>query len=712
MQPSSSNSNRSNKTLWAIFAGVMIFAICGICFVGMGLTGAILWYRYDQAALQPTETPQTAVVAKATPQPLATPSPAEPETSFLPTDTAPPEPTPQSTTMPTEPPATAVPAPVSLSIFPPEDINQQTIPARAHDDLDRLLATHYPVNDYFITAERLTTSKFGDRTITTPHYNLGDSQTFITDDGSIQTTLMGITEHTYFWVEDGLNYDQAEVQAIAERLENEYYPRLVNLFGQEWQPGVDNDPHFSILHLAGESNASELGYFSSVDEYPQTLYSDSNQQEIVYLIMGNLDLGEDLYYGTLVHELQHLIQWYVDPNESTWLNEGLSQLAEIYVGLDTATPIDYTHRPETRLNTWDYETDAVDAHYSGAYLYSVYLWEQLGETAVQELSRHPANGLASVQAILQGYAPERSLVDFTADWAAANFLDNPDAGSQFHYQNLDLGRPAFEWRVKQLPQEETFTLDQFGTHYVELDVRGPITVTFAGDTTAPLINTDPRSGEQIWYAPGQDETNAHLTAAFDLTGLDSATLSFAAWYDLEEEYDYAYVSISTDGGRTWDLLVPDHNTAGEFGPSFNGRSEFENDHLDGWVKETISLNSYAGQPVLVRFDVLTDSAISGQGFAIDDIAIPELGYQDNAETQTTEWEAEGFVQVGKQLPQQWAVQFIQPNGPSPQVTRLMLNDLNQGQWQLNVDKGGGVLAITPLTPYVDSPANYWLKIEP
>ncbi|MBE2222591.1 MAG: immune inhibitor A [Anaerolineae bacterium] len=681
----------------------MIFAFCGICFVGMSLTGAILWYRYDQAVVEPTQA-AVAVVAEATSQ---TP-PSETETAVPAANSTLPSTNPPALA-PTKPPPTLVP--LSATLLPPDAIDQQPVPSRAYTDLELLLATDYPINDYFLTAERLSASKFGDRTITSPQYKLGDTQTFITDSGNIEATLLGITEHAYFWVEDGLDYNLGDVQSIANRLEADYYPRLVNLFGQEWQPGVDNDPHFSILHLAGESNASELGYFSSIDEYPQTLYSDSNQQEIVYLVMGNLELGEDLYFGTLVHELQHLIQWYVDPNESTWLNEGLSQLAELYVGLDTATAIDYTHRPETRLNSWDYESDAVDAHYSGAYLYSVYVWEQLGETAVQELSRHPANGLAAVQAILQGYAPERTLSDFSADWVAANFLDNPNAGSQFFYEHLDLGRPSFEWRIKELPQEKTFTLEQYGTHYIDLDVRGPLTITFAGNTTAPLINSDPRSGEQIWYAPGQDETNAQLTAAFDLTELNSATLTFAAWYDLEEEYDYAYISISTDEGASWDLLVPDHTSAGEFGPSYNGRSEFENDHVDGWVKETISLNSYVGQPVLVRFDVLTDSAISGQGFALDDLTIPELGFQDNAEEQATEWEAKGFVQIGKQLPQQWAVQFIEPLGPDPQVTRLMLNELNQGQWQLNVGKKGGVLAITPLTPYVDSPADYWLTIE-
>ncbi|MCZ7670113.1 MAG: hypothetical protein M5U34_24520 [Chloroflexi bacterium] len=53
----------------------------------------------------------------------------------------------------------------------------------------------------FETAERLSASKFGERTITADPYQLKDSQTFITDDGLIKATLLGISEHAYFWVE-------------------------------------------------------------------------------------------------------------------------------------------------------------------------------------------------------------------------------------------------------------------------------------------------------------------------------------------------------------------------------------------------------------------------------------------------------------------------------------------------------------------------------
>ena len=110
----------------------------------------------------------------------------------------------------------------------------------------------------------------------------------------------------------------------------------------------------------------------------------------------------------------------------------------------------------------------------------------------------------------------------------------------------------------------------------------------------------------------------------------------------------------------------------------------------------------------IRFEVLTDSAISGRGFAIDDISIPELGYLNDAEGDTTPWQADGFVQTNWLLPQEWIVQFIEP-GDNPRVTRLPLNELNQGQWRLTVGRDGGVIAITPATPFTDDTAVYWLK---
>ncbi len=684
--------------------GVLVIAF--LC-VGLGLGVAAFTYWRDgngnlaTQIAQLLETTEPTIAATAVVPPPATATPR-----LKPSVTPAAQPIASETAVIT---VTPLPEVDPLPIPVPDTIIQVPAPASAFRDLEKLYRAEYPPHDYFETANRLGKEGLTERTITAPAYQIGDVQTFLTDEGSIQATLMAATDHTYFWVENDLDVSEKAILAAANRVENEYYPLLVNLFGDIWRPGVDNDPRFSILHLRLPIDASELGFFSSMDEYPRALYGDSNQQELIYLNMAAMDVGEDIYYGTLVHEIQHLIQWNVDPNEATWLNEGLSQLAEIYVGLETADSYYYERQPDVRLNTWEYDEDVVDAHYSGAYLFSVYLWEQMGDAAIQELSRHPANDMAGVRSVLAGYE-QRSLEQFMGDWAAANYLDDPAAGKAYAYNNLDPGTPDLQMRIRQFPYERTDALPQYGVHYYALSNTGKTTISFAGDTLTDLMGAAPLSGRQVWFAPAMDETSARLTLRFDLRGLDEATLAFNAWYDLEEEWDFAYVAVSTNEGATWDLLSPENMAVGDYGPAFNGRSDSASSAVNGWVQEAISLNQYVGQEVLVRFEALTDSSILGQGFAVDNVHIPQMNAVNALETAVSGWDAAGFVQTGWQLPQQWQVRLIHL-GDKPQVVPLPLNALNQGQWTVELGESGGVLVITPLTPFTDDTANYWLAVE-
>lgn len=215
----------------------------------------------------------------------------------------------------------------------------------------------------------------------------------------------------------------------------------------------------------------------------------------------------------------------------------------------------------------------------------------------------------------------------------------------------------------------------------------------------------------MWFSPALDDMNAQLTTTFDLTGVSTAELTFWAWYELEEEYDFAYITISTDNGQTWDLLLPNHSSSGEYGPAFNGFSGDENDATNQWVHEAISLNRYVGQPILLRFEVLTDGSVTGRGFAIDDLAItgPGISYSTDFETAETTWDGDGFVWTGWQIPQQWAFLWIQ-EGQTPQITPLPLDIYNQGEWSLQVENDS-VLVVMPLTPFIYEPANYWLAVE-
>jgi hypothetical protein len=384
---------------------------------------------------------------------------------------------------------------------------------------------------------------------------------------------------------------------------------------------------------------------------------------------------------------------------------------------DTAETVDYLEKPEIQLNTWSYDDDEVYAHYSAAYLLSLYVWEQLGQTAVQELARHRANGLASVKAVVEGHTPEMTLEQFLADWAVANYLDSqndPNPDPRYSYQHLNIDSPRIQHKVGQGGAfEEVETLAQFGVHYLDLtELRGETTISIAGDRITQLIASEMDATEKFWYTPPVDEVNASLRQAFDLTNESQANLTYSVWYDLEEDYDYAFVSISTDGGTSWVKLQPAYAESEDDGYGYNGRSTSKKDEEDGWLTESISLAQFVGHNVIIRFDVLTDSAITGQGFAPQNIAVTG---SDNASTGADEiegWQAEGFVFTNWQLPQKWSVTLLttDPDSRNVTVTPLALNDQNQAQAQLDFGKDGGVLIIMPQTPFILEPANYWLKV--
>jgi hypothetical protein len=590
--------------------------------------------------------------------------------------------------------------PAGLSNVPPT-IDQRPVPARAARDFEALFAVVLPIHDYFDAAEELGGLELGQRTLSAAASQVGDRATFHTTDGPRQAELAYADDLAAYWVETGLTLDRVALTAAAERLRAVYYPLLGRNFGREWNPGIDGDRRFTVLHLTGAPGAAELGYFTDENQYPRALFVQSNEREMVYLNMSGLELGTPLYDGTLVHEIQHLIQWNLDANEDKWLNEGLSQVAETMVGLDTVDPVVYPEQSFVRLDRWSDAASEVYAHYAGSYLYVIYLREQLGDAALTELARHPANGLAAVRAVLAGHRPELSLEHFTADWATAIYLDGRSADERFNFRGLDLPRPFYSARVSQLPYERVAALEQYAVDYIDLDFEGRATISFAGDTTTSLI--DGETVDSLWFAPPANSSRAQLTAAVDLSGLTVADLSFETWYDLELGYDFAYLSISTDGGETWNLLEPNHSASGTYGPAWGGRSRDVAGQDGGWLPESIDLRDHTGGQALLRFEALTDFDEPGRGFAIRNARIPQLPAD-------LEWRPDGFAHTGSTLPQRWEVRLIR-EGIEPEVIPIALNELNQAQFEVELGTEGGALIVIPLTPFVETAADYWLHVS-
>jgi hypothetical protein len=550
-----------------------------------------------------------------------------------------------------------------------------------------------------------------------PDYAIGTLRAFKVHDDDrkeifhVNAELRYKTEHLYMWVEKGINIDQSRLERAADTFENQIYPANRAFFGSEWSPGVDGDPHLSVLH-ARRIGSGVAGYYSSAHEYPAEVRPDSNQMEMFFINADNANVGSAFYLGTLAHEFQHMIHWYNDRNEETWLNEGMSELARLINGFDPGgSDYAWSMRPDTQLNTWS-DDDARSAHYGGAYLFATYLLDRFGEALTQAVVADPANGIASIDAVLVNHGAGLTFVDVFADWVVANFLDDPElADGRFGYELIDTTEPQLDAEHNRFPVERRTQVDQYGVDYIYLQGGTDLALDFYGNTRARLLDTRPQNGDHFWYANRGDDSNMRLTRAFDLSDLNQATLQFWTWYDIENEWDYGYVMVSNDDGATWNILrgpsTTDANPNGNsYGWGYTGRS------ADGpsWIEAQIDLSPYAGQRILLRFEYITDDAINYPGWAIDDIAIPELGYLDGAEDGIGDWLAEGFVTTNNFLPQNYLVQLI-TFGPEMTVQQLPLQENQSGRWHLPLSEADhALLLVSGLAPVTTEPAEYFYRL--
>ncbi|MFC2030173.1 hypothetical protein ACFLWA_05530 [Chloroflexota bacterium] len=604
------------------------------------------------------------------------------------------------------------------------DMNRQS-PSQAERHTARLLyETSPPARSLFELAQRLDRipeALLRSAASDPVEYQIGDRESFWlhnAEDESYFTstaTLEFSTPHAYWWIEDGYQIPATDLEHSAWNFENNTYPTNHHYFGQEWTPGIDGDPHVFII-LANVPGVG--GYFSGPDEYPAVITSHSNEHEMFYINLENAVPGDSYFDGVLAHEFQHMIGWAEDRDEDTWVSEGLSELASQLGGYDVGgSDYAFSQQPDTQLTTWS-ELEESGPHYGASYLFLSYFLERYGDEAIQRLVAEPANGIAGFEAVLAEFDPHRiGFDDLFADWVVANYLDDgTPPKARYGYADLRLTQPALTGRHRSYPVRQTGTVHQYAADYIVLDGTGPVTLVFTGSLRVPLLGNVAHSGEFQWWSNRGDEGDSTLTRAFDLTGLSEATLQAWMWYDLEVDYDYGYVQVSTDGGDTWHLLDSEHTTtvdpnANSYGPAFTGYSGGGDD--PAWVQESFDLSPHAGGPVLVRFEVITDEAVNRPGLAVDDISIPELGYLDDAETDDGGWQAKGWLRVTDHIPQDFLVQIIR-QGRENSVERMVLDDKMQGQMTMpdlgnRIDRV--VVVVSGVAPATTEPASYRYEVR-
>jgi len=615
----------------------------------------------------------------------------------------------------------------------PEIIAADESLQQAYETLYTLENTLIPLADPRDLAQRLQMINNIPETVEAPsvEYEVGDVKTFwltnmdTTQNFEQETQLAYKTDHAYFWIDTRVTYDQAHLSALADAFENQMYPTNRAFFGSEWSPGIDNDVRLYIVYARG-LGSSVAGYFSSIDSVHPLANPYSNAHETFMLNADAIRLNDTFTYGVLAHEFQHMIHWYQDMNESTWLNEGFSELAALLNGYYTGG-FDrlYLMNTDIQLNDWPNDQRATTPHYGASFLFVTYFLDRFGDDATQALVAHPQNGMVSIDRVLADIDARDEMTgqligadDLFRDWAVTNLLNDPAVmDGRYAYTSLPNLSPAamtdYIVDCDQVSIDEA--VSQYGVDSYQLQCPGGnVTVTFEGQSLVSLLPVSAYSGDYAFWSNKGDHSDMRLTREFDLTGLaetDDVTLSYRLWYDIETDYDYVYLLVSEDG-EDWQFIETPNGTDAD--PVGNNYGWGYNDVSGGWIEESVDLSAYAGQSIWLRFEYVTDAAVNGEGLLLDDVSFPAVDYFSDFEEDEGGWLSEGFVRVGNFLPQTYLVSTIEVmKDGTIQVSDWDMEEENQASRVYDFDNeiDSVVFVVSGSARFTRMKAQYLLQID-
>lgn len=490
-------------------------------------------------------------------------------------------------------------------------------------------------------------------------------------------TLRSVGDSVEIWVANDLAYGPnnpkpADVvtQEQADKLRDEFdaniYPVATDFFGT---PDALDGSHSPLPEMVGLPK----GYYEGSDKiimlvdnvqdegwnnpsYPffvagffwQTLenYTDRN---IVTIDTNSWETRlESTFFGTTIHELQHLIQADNDGSEETWLNEGMSTFSEFLGGYGhgEGSINFYLDHPENSLVNWDEHGTAETgpetiADYGQVYLFTLYMYDKFGKDFIRELAVDgTSQGMESVDRHLESFGTGKTFTDVYQNFITALALDNDKVSSDYKFDSIDLRglsiNAAGDKRGKTVDFEKALTFEKegvpaWGGDFKELDFGKDVrALKFDGVDFLPLqwatVANPLDASEQVLHANNGDEADQALIFGATVP-TENPTLTFDHYYDIEEQWDFATVQVSADNGETWtslanentrtDVVEEGYPTIKENLPGFTG-------HKLDWSTESFDLSAYAGQNVLVSFRNLTDWGYNDAGWFIKNINLGEF----------------------------------------------------------------------------------------
>ncbi len=328
------------------------------------------------------------------------------------------------------------------------------------------------------------------------------------------------------------------------------------------------------------------------------------------------------------------------------------------------------------------------------------------------LAAQPGDAFEGLRQYLDAVNFDGTIEELFRDWVVANYLDT-DEGI-YSYPDYDVNASVLASHDESATDDTT--VSQFGADYIRFDGDPDrLTIRFDGDDTVDPTPAQPPRTPGYWWANRGDSINPRLTREVDLTGVTTATLEYRTWFNIERGWDFAYVVASRDDGRTWEVLPATSSTTEDaldvaYGPAYSGTSGGGDE--PEWIDERVDLSAFAGGPVLIRFEYVTDEAVNLAGWAIDDIAIEAIGWSDDAST-PGDWVSEGWVHADQPLTQRFIVQAILEGEDGPRVELFELDGANEGEIVIDDYEGidDVVVVVSAVTDGTSRPAHYRLSFE-
>lgn len=125
-------------------------------------------------------------------------------------------------------------------------------------------------------------------------------------------------------------------------------------------------------------------------------------------------------------------------------------------------------------------------------------------------------------------------------------------------------------------------------------------------------------GSSSYYSGSGDDLQNSLTST-TIYRVTPSTSTFTCQmnYQIELDWDYAYVMVSEDAGLTWSSVPGNVTTNTD--PNGNNLGHGITGNSGGWVAASFDLSAYDGQDILLRIAYVTDGAVVEPGLWVDEL---------------------------------------------------------------------------------------------